>query len=100
MFFFSKKKKKNTTATAKGVLCHEQYNIYTWTVKKKKITIHICMFIYMHRRMGTICFLSKSQNIFFFFAFGSKVVFAQKKKRKILVTTGGVLCHEKYNIYT
>ena len=43
----------------------EQYNIYTWLVKKKKITGHICMFIYMHRRMGTICFLSKSHNIFF-----------------------------------
>ena len=38
----------------------EQYNIYAWTVKKKKITMHIYMFIYMHRRMGTICFLSKS----------------------------------------
>ena len=39
------------------------------------------MFTYMHRRMGTICFLSKLQN-FFFFAFGSKMVFAEKKKRK------------------
>ena len=66
--------------TAGGVLCHEQYNIYTWTVKKKKITMHICMFIYMHRRIGTICFLSKSQNIFFFFflTFGSKMVFQKK----------------------
>ena len=43
--------------------------------------MHICMFTYMHRRMGTICFLSKLQN-FFFFAFGSKMVFAEKKKRK------------------
>ena len=42
--------------------------------------MHICMFTYMHRRMGTICFLSKLQN-FFFFTFGLKMVFTRKKKK-------------------
>ena len=59
----------------------KQYNIYTWLVKKKKITMYICMFIYMHRRMGTICFLSKSQN-FFTLPLAQKMVFAKKKKKK------------------
>ena len=82
MFFF---KKKNTATNQsqlcrkkKGSFCHEQYNIYTWIVKKEKITMHICMSIYMHKRMGTICFLSKSQNIFSL-PLAQKWFFAKKK---------------------
>ena len=87
-----KKKKK------KGCPQGEQYKIYTWIVKKKKITMHICMFIYMHRRMGTICFLSKSQN--FLLCLWLKDGFYKKKKKKEhTATAGGVFCHEKYNIY-
>ena len=58
----------------------EQYNIYTWLVKKKKITGHICMFIYMHRRMGTIRFISKSQN-FFTLPLAQKWILQKKKKK-------------------
>ena len=78
---FPSKKKKKKKNFKKRCPQGEQYNICTWLVKKKKITMHICMFIYKHRRMGTICFLSKLQN-FFFFAFGSKMVFAEKKKKR------------------
>ena len=35
----------------------------------------------------------------FYFVFGSKMVFAGKKKTNTVATPGGVLCHEKYNIY-
>ena len=59
--------------------------------------MHICMSIYMHRRMGTICFLSKSQNIFSL-PFAQKWFFAKRKRNKV-ATAGGVLCLEKYNIY-
>ena len=81
------------------------------------------MFIYMHRRMGTICFLSKSQNVFslplaqklflqkkknehssyswrcFFFFWKRKTLLAQKiilveKKRGTTITVGGVLYYE------
>ena len=52
----------------------------------------------MNRRMGTICFHSKSQN--FLLCLWLKNGFMQKKKKGNLVATaGGVLCHEKYNIY-
>ena len=43
--------------------------------------MHICMSIYMHKRMGTICFLSKSQNIFSL-PLAQKWFFAKKKKKK------------------
>ena len=55
------------------------------------------MSIYMHRRMSTICFLSKSQNIFYL-PLAQKWFFA-KKKRNTVATAEGVLCLEKYNIY-
>ena len=42
--------------------------------------MHICMFIYMHRRMGTICFLSKSQN--FLLCLWLKDGFYKKKKKR------------------
>ena len=60
--------------------------------------MHICMFIYMHRRMGTICFLSKSQNIFTL-PLAQKWFLQEKKKGNTIAMAGGVLCHEKYNIY-
>ena len=69
-----KKKKKNS-------FCHKQYNIYTWTVKREKITMHICMSICMHRRMGTIFFLSKSPNIFSL-PLAQQWFFEKKKKKK------------------
>ena len=49
--------------------------------KRKKITMHICVFICMHRRMGTICFLSKSQN-FFTLPLAQKWFLQKKKKKK------------------
>ena len=68
--------------------------------QKEKITMHICMSIYMHKRMGTICFLSKSQNIFSL-PLAQKWFFAKKKKKKgnTVAKAGGVLYLEKYNIY-
>ena len=49
--------------------------------------------------MGTICFLSKSQNIFTLHL--AQKWFLQKKKKKwnTVTTAGGDLYHEKYNIY-
>ena len=44
--------------------------------------MYICMSIYMHRRMGTICFLSKSQNIFSL-PFAQKWFFAKRKRNKV-----------------
>ena len=62
--------------------------------------MHICMSIYMHKRMGTICFLSKSQSIFSL-PLAQKWFFAKKKKKKgnTVSKAGGVLYLEKYNIY-
>ena len=50
--------------------------------------------------MGTICFLSKSQNIFSL-PLAQKWFFAKKKKKKgnPVATAEGVFCHEEYNIY-
>ena len=76
---FSLLQKRNKFFFFKRCPQGEQYNIYTWLVKKKKITMHICMFIYMHRRMGTICFLSKSQN-FFTLPLAQKWFFPKKKR--------------------
>ena len=64
--------------------------------------MHICMFIYMDRRMGNICFLSKSQN--FLLCLWLKNGFMQKRKKKKkkgnpVATAEGVFCHEEYNIY-
>ena len=56
ILFPSKRNNLNSKKKKKRCPQGEQYNIYTWLVKKKKITMYICMFIYMHRRMGTICF--------------------------------------------
>ena len=47
--------------------------------------------------MGTICFLSKSQN--FLLYLWLKNGFMEEKKKKKVATAGGVLCHEKNNIY-
>ena len=61
--------------------------------------MHICMSIYMHRRMGIVFFLSKSQNTFSL-PLAQKCFFAKKKKKRNKVATaGGVLCLEKYIIY-
>ena len=46
----------------------------------------------MHRRMGTICYLSKSQN--FLLCLWLKNGFMQNP----VATAGDVFCHEKYNI--
>ena len=88
---FSSKKKKCPQG--------ERYNIYTWLVRKEKITMHICMFTYMHRRMGTICFLSKSQN-FFTLPLAQKWFLQKEKRRTQQLRLKGVICHGKYNIYT
>ena len=54
--------------------------------------------------MGTICFLSKSQNFFSLPLaqkwFLQKKKKKRKKKRNTVATAEGVICHEKYNIYT
>ena len=49
--------------------------------------------------MGTICFLSKSQNIFTLHLAQKWFLPKKKKKWNTVTTAGGDLYHEKYNIY-
>ena len=59
--------------------------------------IYICLYTCIEEWALFVFFQSHKT---FYFAFGSKMVFTKKKKKKEhTATAGGVFCHEKYNIY-